>query len=128
MMRQRGLTLVEVIVSLTLIAALVVLVFNLFPGSLLSTARSEQTIQADLMAQSALERKAAEAFSQLVIGEVEDLPEVVRNGVHYHGTLEVVSAPASPDYLKGLRATVTWESRGVQRQVVHESWVSSVRR
>ena len=61
MMRQRGLTLVEVIVSLTLIAALVVLVFNLFPGSLLSTARSEQTIQADLMAQSALERKAAEA-------------------------------------------------------------------
>ncbi|MGE0492112.1 MAG: type II secretion system protein J [Vulcanimicrobiota bacterium] len=127
-MRRRGLTLVEVIVSLTLIAALVVLVFNLFPGSLLSTARGEQTIQADLIAQSALERKGAGAFSSLVVGQVEDLEEVVRHGVHFRGTIEVVSAPADTQYLKGLRATVRWESRGVEHQVVHESWVSSVKR
>ena len=125
-MRRRGLTLTEVIISLGIFLLVVILVFNLYPGSLLGLRKGEQRREANRLAQNLLDRTRARAFADLV----PDSSEVYRQDldVAYEALLEVRRVSGSPpERLKCVRVTVSWnESDSQRRQVMHEVWVSSV--
>jgi len=121
------LSLAEVIFSGILALVLCLAVLSAFPTSLWAVTQSENLIQADQLAQSALDKAQARPFAELELG-VES-PEQVHIGAQvFERRLEIFEVPeARPELLKGLRVTVSWEERGGRRQVVHELWISGLR-
>jgi prepilin-type N-terminal cleavage/methylation domain-containing protein len=125
---KRGLTLIEVIVSLLILSLVLILVLNLFPSSMAAARQGEQIVCADTIASSILDECAGKPYSQLVVG-VTYLEERKFDNVVYRPRIEVLEFVGyDPDNLKGLRATVEWDVRGQTRESVHELWVANVRR
>lgn len=114
-------------ISIFLISMLMILLLNLYPGSVLAVRRAEQIQRADRIAQSILSDGLARPFGSLVIGQVEDMSPVVQAGVTFGRRLEVVAVDGDPNLIKGLRATVSWDE-GLQRKVVHEVWMPKIPR
>ncbi|MBI3925991.1 MAG: prepilin-type N-terminal cleavage/methylation domain-containing protein [Armatimonadetes bacterium] len=126
---RRGFSLLETVVAGSLLALVMLLLFNLFPSSMLALRQGEQQIQADAVAQSALDQVRSEGYGKLQPGEVRRLQPVRRGSLVYTPTLEVFQvADADPNLLKGLRTTVSWQERGESRQVVHEIWIHGLAR
>ena len=124
---RRGFTLSETIVSFFLMTFAVLAVINLFPGNLRMARRSELSLQAQSVADEALEQARASGFSKLTPGAQAPV-EIVRNGVKYQRVLEV-SAVAGQDLanLKSLKVRVSWQFSGRPGQLIREVWVSNVR-
>lgn len=124
---RRGFTLTETIVSFFLVTFAVLAVVNLFPGNLRATRRAELSLQAQSVADEALEQARAGGFSKLTPGTQAPV-ESVCNGVKYVRVLEV-SAVAGQDLanLKSLKVRVSWVFSGRPGQLVREVWVSNVR-
>lgn len=124
----RGLTLVEIIISLLILSLVFILVLNLFPSSMATARRGEQILQADTIAGSLLDEYAARPFGQLNTG-TENLSPIHEGGVTYNPRIEIGNVAGSDsDHLRSLRAVVEWEIRGQTRRAVHVLWVANVRR
>lgn len=128
MMRRRGISLLEVVFSLFLVALVILVLTNLFPTSALAVRRAENRVQADLLAEAITAEQASRPFEELVVSPERDLGPAQREGVRLLPSLEVFQPPESqPEHLRGLRVTVRWTERGAVRSVVHELWVTRVR-
>ena len=116
----------ETIFGLFLLSFLIVMVFNLYPSSLLSVRRAEESVQADLLAQSLLDQSTARPFDQLVIGELYQVQQDFKS-TRLEATLEVYSVPdAQEELLKRLRVVVAWKARDRDYAVIHECLVPYV--
>lgn len=123
----RGLSLAEVVFSGLLALLLCLAVMSAFPASVWAVNQSENLLQADQLAQSALDAAQARPFAELEPGE-EELAPVTARGQTFEAKLEIFEVPPHrAELLKGLRVTVTWLERNRPRQVVHELWVSGLR-
>ncbi len=124
----RGMSLAEVIFSGVLALLLCLAILSAFPTSLWAVSQSENLIQADQLAQSALDEVQARPFAELTPGPVELAPVRIA-GLDFTRRLEVFEVPGSrADLIKGLRMTIYWEERGRPREAVHELWVSGLPR
>ena len=127
MVRRRGLTLVEMILAVFLLSEVMMMLFNLYPSSLASVARSDQTVQADLIAQSLLDNAQANPFASLTAGYSQDLPAQTLNGTSYSPHMDVLTvASRDPSLLLSLRVTVSWSVHAILHQTVCETWVVNV--
>lgn len=127
-MSQRGLSLIESIFSMFLVAAVLLVVLNLLPSASLASRLAGQRSFAGNLARSEIEAQFARSFEDLVPGSYPLAPGVY-DGVEYQPTLEIFAVPGnSIDRLLGLRVVVNWNFRGISRHLTHEVWRSRIRR
>lgn len=102
----------------------------LFQGSIFVMERAGCSVQANTLAEAAIDDLRAKGFQRLVLG-ASDLPAQTFDGTTYQTRVEVFALPdepaASTDNLRGIRATVRWTLRGRDMTVVRESWMSCVK-
>ena len=128
-MGRRGLSLLETIVSLFLVATIVVVVANLFPSALVSVRQSEALTQAGLIAESLLDEQMSRPFEDLVLQPETWLETQNVDGTDFVCYLEVFQVDSrDTEFLKGLRVKVTWQNGELNRQVVHEVYTTSLNR
>src|SRR6185312_10323650 len=120
--RQRGFTLIEVLVAFALAALLLVPLLRIFSGGVGALSRSERAGEAALWAQSVLEARNGDA--PLAAGTEEgDLP----GGYHWQRTVSLYSdATTSPQIGAPLvpydvTLAVSWNERGRARAVTLET-------
>jgi len=126
-MRRRGYSLAETILSFFLMTFALLVVVNLFPGNLRASRNSELSLQAQSVADEALEQARAGGFSRLAKGKQAPV-ESFRNGTKYVRVLEVAEV-AGQNFanLKSLKIRVTWQFSSRPLELVREVWVSNVR-
>ena len=128
-MGRRGLSLLEMIVSLFLVATVVVVVANLFPSALVSVRQSEDMTHANLMAESLLDEQLSRPFGDLILQPETWLESQELDGKQFNSYLEVFQVGTrDTDYLKGLRVKVKWQHGEISREVVHEVYATSLNR
>src|ERR1017187_9943997 len=94
---------IEMVFSMSLIAVVIMFVFNLFPLSSVAGHRAHQQIQASALAQASLERTRPLTLSSLPVGTLV-LPSVSVEGITYT-PIRVVYAVSGcdPGHLVGIR-------------------------
>lgn len=128
MSRRRGLSVLESVVAICLLALVLVCLFTLYPMTGLSVSQSRQSLEAQALADSMLEQLQAQSFSSVTLG-ASDWSPVTRNGVVYSRHLEVFPIEGrDPDALRAVEVRVSWTSATRSRQIVREQWLSSVGR
>lgn len=122
---RRGFTLMEVIVSTTVLAVASLLVFNLFPTSFLAIHTAGARIEAQDLASSILEQRRSLAFSQFQAGTVETLKPVV-TASHTRLCPSLATRAVSgvdPSRLVELDATVAWSDPSGHHKVEMSCYV-----
>jgi Tfp pilus assembly protein PilV len=127
--RPDGLSLMEVIFSLTLLGLVTVLVMNLFPSSMVTVKKAEYRMQANTLAETVLAEQAARPYDELVVGAPPDIAAQIVEGVDYLVTTEVRAVPDRlPEYVKSVHVTVSWTVRNIDQRLERELWVPAVER
>lgn len=112
---KRGFSLAETAVAMAILGLVLIFVLNLFPRAMLLRRTSEQRLQAQSLARSALEEQLALPFDHL---HSQELATLEKDGVLYQLSLEVSNPPqASPDFLRRLRLVVRWNFQGRSQQL-----------
>ena len=112
---KRGFSLAETAVAMAILGLVLIFVLNLFPRAMLLRRTSEQRLQAQSLARSAVEEQLALPFDQL---HSQDLGPQERDGVLYQLSLEVNPTPqASAEFLSRLRLVVRWNFQGRSQQL-----------
>jgi Tfp pilus assembly protein PilV len=125
---QQGLSLVELLFTISFLGVIITVFFNLLPSSVMSIRHAQHILDASMFAQSILEEKRAGAFFNL------DDPPVISNAVgddgtpytYVYETFDV--AGADPSHLKGIRVTVTWKEKTRQYSISKELYVFCLKR
>lgn len=127
----RGLSIIETVISVFILSMLTILLFNLYPGSVLAARQAEQKQRADRLAQSHLSEVMNRPFSSLPVGYQEHLlPDQTLSGITYVATLNVDALPngEDPAVARALRVKVEWQERSKNREVTHEIWIAKIPR
>ena len=128
-MMRRGLSLVEVIVSLALLSAVLIFVLNLFPTALATLNRVEDNHDIDMQARGLLEFYSAQPSTLYPVGPARDLPTMEVGSWQVYPTLEVMKyQDSNPKVLVQLRVRLRWKDKGQQRSLVRESLVQRMDR
>ncbi|MEW6278658.1 MAG: hypothetical protein AB1758_08565 [Candidatus Eremiobacterota bacterium] len=124
---QFGFSIIEAILSISLLALLIMLLFNLYPTSLLGIRRAEHRLLADNLARSLVERERARPFADLTPLPPTNQPSFTNeDGVIFQPVLEIRPVGVS-GVTTEVRAMVTWKVQGRTQQVTHAAYVSKVR-
>lgn len=133
---RRGLSLIETILAASILSLVIMILFNLYPATMVAVRRAEHRLQASGWAQSLLEDARGMPFSSLAAmipsGQTSSgaldastlSPPLYRkiptqpDGTNYGITLEVFipstgQPPSTPLRLVGTRAVVTWGEQSV---------------
>jgi Tfp pilus assembly protein PilV len=122
--RTRGVSIAETLIAIFLLALLILAVFNMFPTTVLANRQGSERLQAVSVAQSALAEARSRPFGELTIGMTESLPEKATRGTTYMSQLKVLAPDqGSPDRLKVLEVTVTWQARNIKRSIQERLWI-----
>ncbi|MGE0487656.1 MAG: hypothetical protein AB7S38_00425 [Vulcanimicrobiota bacterium] len=129
-MNKRAFTLVETIFSALFISLVVLAIMNLYPAAMVAVKRSEGRIQANLLAQSVLERMRTENYDSLAPGPGPAFAAETHDGTTYTPTVTIFDPDTTPgsDFTMGLRVQVQWEVKGQQYAVTQETLVSALHR
>ena len=127
-MRSRGFSLLEAVLALFLLSLITILLANLLPSSRLTIKKGENRYQAQLLAESVLDRTRAERFDQLALGNTTLDPEE-RGGTTYQLTREVGTVDGHPaDRLLSIKVRVTWREKTGDLELVRETYLANVPR
>ena len=143
-MRRRGISLIDVVFTASLLAVVFMILLSIFPTAMFSVRQSEHRLVAGGIAQAILDECRAGPFSHLASDQSVDLTttgalgDILRrsnhkgdDGMEYVPTLTVAPSPTSTvprSTLAQLRAEVSWYERGQTRTVVRILQVASVNR
>lgn len=121
---QRGVAIAETLVAIFLLALLILVVFNLFPTTVMANRQGSERLQALSVAQTALSEARNRPFESLVVGSASSYPDTKADGLVFH-TLVKVLPPERGDgtRLKILEVAVSWTSRQGHRSLVERLWV-----
>ncbi len=126
---QTALTLTETIFALFLVGTVLVLLFNLFPTSVVALRSAEARNRAHRIADGIITRQMSLPYSQLVVSGPTPLTPVSSGGVTFQPALEVFQLPGrNPLYLRGVRVVVRWENGNKPQEIRQEVWVPNARR
>lgn len=102
----------------------------LFQGSIFVMERASCSVQANALAEAAIDSLRAKGFKSLTPGSTT-LPDKTVDGMVYKTAVEVFVVGDEPttsrDNLRGIRSTVNWTLRGRDMTMVRESWMSCVK-
>lgn len=114
----------QTLIAIFLVALLILVIFNLFPTTVLANRQGSERLQASTLAQSALAEARSTPFDKLILGSSLTLPEQQVQGVVYQSVLRVLPPDSGdPTRLKVLEVTVEWRSRNVERSLQERLWV-----
>lgn len=120
-------TLIENVVSATVLALTLVVIVGLAPRALRAANHIEIRMQAHKLAQSVLEQhrslKAAQLPAQA--SQALDAYAMDMQGVHLLPELEILSLKP---LTRELRVKVRWDEQGVHREVAHTAVVTELKR
>jgi Tfp pilus assembly protein PilV len=123
----QGFSVIEVMFAFALLGFILIVLFSLFPTTIMAVRHAEHRLKAVNIAQSLLEQKRAGSFSQLA-----DIPLLTDtadpdNGFIFHTDYQTFTvAGASPQNLIGIRAIVTWREKNREYSVKKEQYVSII--
>ena len=119
-----AITLIEIIISLSLVILLCIFILNLFPYSLLAMHHSEVHLAAQKIAETTLADWEVANFQSLAVGSTTSCPAQTLNKVVFKPTLQVSAVPRyNPSTLVALRVTVTWQDQSGTKSLTQEHWV-----
>jgi Tfp pilus assembly protein PilV len=122
--RTRGVSIAETLISIFLLSLLIIVVFNMFPTTVLANRQGSERLQAVTVAQTALAEARSRPFSELSIGTTEPLPENSLRGTKYLSQLKILAPDeGDSDRLKVLEVTVTWQARNIKRSISERLWI-----
>jgi uncharacterized protein (TIGR02598 family) len=141
----RGFSLVETIFAASILSIVLMVLFNLYPSSLLAVKRAEHRLEATTLAQSVLEKKRTRPFGELnslspgqyyTADQDADLkalrPPQSPDGVQLEPEFQIFHIPdpdTDPGRLLGLRAKVKWKETSKRSQeVVQELWIVDIKK
>lgn len=129
MKKRSGLALLESILAASLLAGVMILLFNLYPTAAMAVRQSQDQLTADSIAQSILDELRVASFNSLVVGSTVNRTPIVRGDVTFRPTVQVFATGGDTAILVGARVTVSYDSvRGKPRQVVHELYLLNMER
>jgi type II secretory pathway pseudopilin PulG len=121
---RRGISLIEVMVSLAIVFLLCIFVLNLFPSSLIAIRHGESRLDAQRVAEATLEQARALSFDLWTTGTVQSKPPQLCNGLAFTPVLTIAAVSGYPSTsLKSYRVVVSWTERNVKRSLSQEAWV-----
>jgi len=126
--RGRGVTLAELVITVTLFGLVIMLLFNLYPGSITALNHAGCLFEAANLAQSLLAEMKEGPFNGF------DAPPGPGDKPGAHGaTYHYVYTPLTltgvdPNYLKGVKVTVSWEERNRSYSISKELIVSKIQK
>lgn len=125
--RCRGFSIAETLISVFLLALLLIVLFNLFPTTVLANRQGSQQMQAMDLAQSVLAEARARPFQDLVPGTTETGGPVTMGDTTYTTEL-VVSPPGTgdPQHLRVLTATINWTANNRPKSLQEKIWVHRI--
>ncbi len=127
-MSRRGLSALESVVAIAVLALVIVMLCTLYPMTGISIESSRQRLEAQSLAESTLDQLRGQSFAALGLGQRE-LTAVTRHGLEYRRQMEVFVVPGrDPEFLRGLEVRVSWNWRGRPQQLSRELWISTVGR
>ncbi len=125
----KGVSLLELVLSIFILGLVVIFLFNLYPTSILAVRQAEQQLLANTLARSLIAERQARSYDALVVGDHQQLAPITREGVVFHPVLEVYPiAGKDPNLVKRLRVTLTWGDPADPKEVSHETLVSGLQR
>lgn len=128
-MKVRGLSLVEVIVSLALLASVLIFVLNLFPTALATLHRVERNYDLDMRARNLLELYAAQPAADYPVGPLQMLKPLLVDELEVQPALQIWKYQDSdPSVLVKIRVTLHWKENGQVKSLTRESLVQRLER
>lgn len=141
-MTRRGLSLLELIFTATLLALVFMVMLNLLPSAMMSVRQSEHRVRASALAQAIMDELSSMSYTDLeqdrtyIIGSPGDIGAMLArqertldDGTVLEPTLEVSGvAGISRRSLAHVRLTLSWKERTGPRALVRELDISSVLR
>lgn len=127
----RGFSLIETVVSASLLAMVLLVIVSTLPSVYLVQNRGRYRLAAHQLAQSLLEERRALPFTALNVNSVTPLDPRIIDGttIQLKPTLEVKAVSGhQPAHLLDVRVTVTWEFQSKTESVVHELRLLNLRR
>jgi hypothetical protein len=116
------------VITVTLFGLVIMLLFNLYPGSISALKHAECLFESSNLAQSLLANMKEGPFAGF------DTPPAPGDSLGAHGTIyHCIYAPlpltgVDTNYLKGVRVTVGWEERNRSYSVTKELIVSKIQK
>lgn len=141
-MRPRGVSLVELIFTATLLSLVFLVLLSLLPSSLMSVRQGEHRLHANALAQAILDECASGPFADLEVdrtylptspgplGQMLQRQQLrLDDGTVFEPTLEVSGVPGiARTSLARVRITLTWKEKTSRPVVVRELEISSILR
>lgn len=131
-MNKRALSLIEVVVSTTLLALATLVAVGALPAMTMSSNRARFQVEALELAQGLLEQQRASAWMTIATYPYRvDLAShpLENTSIVYQPRLEIDQVPGyDPLLLRRVQVTVEWQDRNATRKVQHETMVSNVPR
>jgi len=130
----KAFTLMETLITLSVLSLVTIFLFNIYPTSLLAIRRGEQQLEANSRASSWLEiyQQDIPALFAMPLDTPVPLPGPLGAGGANYTTELVCStlpAPSNDDKkLRKLTVTVSWELMKHQRTVTHTRYVANLTR
>jgi type II secretory pathway pseudopilin PulG len=120
----RAISLIEIIVSMTLVLVLCIFVLEIFPSSLIGLRHSETHLDAQRVAEQGIEQLK---LTKLSSGAAPTLLSQKLNGVTYYSTAQVQPVSGYPSSkLVNVNVSVRWSERGSTHILNSQEWVSLV--
>jgi len=136
---RRGFSIIETIFAASILSIVIMVLFNLYPSSLLAVKRAEHRLEATTLVQSILEEKRAGPFTALTALSPETYynitpPPAGEDGVQLKPKFKVFLVPNTesawpPKRIVGLQVVVEWrETKKRQEKLVGELWICDVKK
>jgi Tfp pilus assembly protein PilV len=127
--KSAGLSLAEVVITITLLGFIMMVMFNIFPGSMGAVRHAEHQMIASELAQSILEGKISGPFKKLPDPPLMD-PIHGPDGTKYtpKNYSAITETGYDANYIKKLTIMVSWEEKDREYTMVRVIYVSSIQK
>lgn len=127
-MSRRGMSLIEVVLSATLLSLALMAILTLLPSANMVGRQAEIRMQADHLAQTLLERRRLLPFAQLVPQPPTLLAVVKRSDLPDMQPIVEIVATGAGNHAREIRVTVTWKAFHRDGSLTRASVVTSLLR
>ena len=137
-MKPRGLSMVELVLCITLLAMVFLVVMNLVPVVVLGGVEARHRLVAVTRAGEVLDNCSSGPYSRLQIGSYDAdnpgrlagyLNDLIEDGITYRSSVQIVAiAGIDPKNARRVKVRVTWQERKKTLEAARLRTVSAVRR
>ena len=123
----RAFSLVELIITTTLLGFILLVLFNLYPQSVFAIKHAEYRMKAATLAQSIIEKKRSGPFGELAAAPSQQEIDALKGDMPYTIDYKCESIPGTDDTkIQKVTVSVSWEERNTPYILTKEAQVCTV--